>query len=103
MTTNKNYRLIILIVVILLIAIPSISKTIKKHNDNLYLVVQKEIIDAAKKCYFEEQCKEDKIYLKDLYQLNYLEKKYDPISKEEINENSYVSITDNNYEFVLEE
>lgn len=90
MTTNKITIIGSIIAIILIISIPTIYKVVKNHNNNLISVVEDKIIEAAKQCYFEEKCNDNKIYLKDLYSLEYLEKVSNPITKEYYNDNSYV-------------
>ena len=75
----------------------------RNHNDVLYKVVEDKIIGAAKKCYYEEQCPNKKIYLKDLYNLEYLEEISDPITKEYYNVESYVVRDNINFAFVVVE
>lgn len=100
MTTNKITISFTIILVLLIISIPTIYKVVKKHNDNLYYSTESKIIEAAKKCYYEEVCQNNKILLKDLYKLDYLELINDPITKEYYNENSYVQINENEFSFV---
>ena len=54
---------------------------IKNYNKKSYLVVEKKIVEAAKKCYLEEKCSGDEIKLKDLYKHKYLETVVNPVTK----------------------
>lgn len=99
MTTNRITIIGSIIAIIMIISIPTIYKVVKNHHNNLISVVEDKVIEAAKKCYFEEKCIDNKIYLKDLYNLKYLEKVSNPITKEYYNENSYVLREDNNFTF----
>lgn len=103
MNTNKITVIGTIIVIILLISIPTIYKVVKNYQNNLYVVVEQKIINSAKKCYYEEKCKENKITLKELYELKYLDKVSNPITKEYYNEESYVKIDDNKFEFIVKE
>lgn len=103
MNTNKITIIGTIIIILLIISIPTIYKVIKNHNDNLYQVVEEEIIGAAKKCYYEEVCLNEKILLKELYDLEYLNSVSDPITKEHYNENSYILRNNNEFEFVIVE
>ena len=103
MNTNKITIIGSIIAILLIISIPTIYKVIKNHNDNLYEVVEEKILNAAKKCYYDEVCVEDKILLKDLYELDYLEKVSNPITKEYYNENSYVLRKDIKFTFISKE
>lgn len=101
MNINKINIIGSIIVILLLISVPTIYKVIKNHNNNLYQVVEGKIIGAAKRCYYEEKCDQNDISLKDLYELGYLEKISDPISKEYYDEKSYVKIKDNKFNFIV--
>ena len=46
---------------------------------------------AANKCYLEKKCNES-FDLQTLYDNNYLDTEYDPITKEELNKNLKISI-----------
>lgn len=99
MNTNRITIIGSIIAIILIISIPTCYKVIKSHNDNLLEVVEDKIIASAKKCYFEEKCKNDKITLQELYELQFLEKVNNPITKEYYNDNSYVMIDNGNFIF----
>lgn len=100
MNTNKITIMGSIIAIILIIGIPTTYKVIKNHQDNLLKSVESKIINAAKKCYFEEKCKNDKIYLKNLYELEYLDKVSNPITKEFYNEDCFVEIKDSTFSFI---
>ena len=101
MNTNKITIIGSIIAVLLILGIPTIYKVVKNHHNNLYQVVEDKIINSAKKCYYEEKCLNDKIYLSELYELQYLEKVSDPISKEYYNVESYVKREDQNFKFIV--
>lgn len=101
MNINKITIIGSIVAILLIISIPTIYKVVKNHQNNLISVVEDKIITAAKQCYFEEKCNDDVIYLKDLYNLNYLEKISNPITKEYYNENSYILKENNNYKFIV--
>ena len=102
MNTNKMTIIFSIITIFLIIGIPTTYKVIKNHQNNLIKSVESKIIDAAKKCYFEDKCQYNKIYLKDLYDLNYLDELSNPITKEYYNKDSYVEISDNKFKFTEE-
>lgn len=102
MNTNKTIVIGSIIIILLIIGIPTTYKVIKNHQNNLLKSTESKIVEAAKKCYFEEKCTEEKIYLKDLYTLEYLEKISNPITKEYYNEDSYVERKENIFKFVEE-
>lgn len=103
MTTNKITIIGSIIAILLIISVPTIYKVYKNHVDNLYEVVEEKIIGAAKKCFYDEKCNREKILLKELYELNYLEKVNNPVTKEYYNENSYVSRKNIDFKFVVVE
>ncbi len=100
MNTNK-ILITTSIIILILIFIPTMYKTVKTHEDNLYKVLNKEVIEAYKKCLNEEVCKSNKATLEELYQNKYLDKLIDPVTKRVYNEDSYVIKKDNNYKFVV--
>lgn len=90
-------------ILILIIAIPSVIKVNKRHNDRLMHVTIAKITQSAEDCYYDKICPANKITLKELYDNNYLEEIANPITKEYYNEKSYVIIHDvNNIEFIEE-
>lgn len=75
-------------------------KVVDNHNDKLLLVEEKYIIEAAKKCKIEKECNNDTITLKELYNLKYLEKQVNPVTKEYYSEDAYVTLKNNEYVFI---
>lgn len=103
MNTNKITIIGSIMAILLIIGIPTVYKVINNHHNNLYRVVEDKIINSAKKCYYEEVCVNNKITLKELYELKYLEKVSDPISKEYYNEESFVLRDGTKFEFTIVE
>lgn len=103
MNTNKITIIGSIIAILLIILIPTVYKVIKIHHNNLYQVVEEKVINSAKKCFYEEKCLNEKIYLKELYELSYLEKVSNPITKEYYNEESYVEKNNNVFKFIVVE
>ena len=87
-------RIIILTIIIILLIIGGTTayKVINKHHQELMLVSTKRIEEAALKCYNEKRCTDTKITLSLLYELKYLNREADPITKEYYNEDSYIEI-----------
>lgn len=100
MNRNKIIINATIIAIVLIILIPTIYTIVKKHNDRLISVTNKRIEEAAKECYLEGVCLEEKISLKKLYDNKYLEKESNPITKEYYNEDSYVERKDKKFEFI---
>ena len=99
MTTNKLTVIGSIIIIILIISIPTTIYVVKNYQNNLYRVVEGKIMGAAKKCYYENVCQNDKITLEFLYENDYLNKVSNPVTKEYYNVNSYVLIKDNEFKF----
>ena len=77
----------------LLIVLPMLYKVISENHRKLYIVNEKMVIEAAKKCYYDEKCQETKITLKELYDNNYLtEKVFDPVTKEVYSDESFIEL-----------
>ena len=95
----KKIISIIIICLVLLISGLTIFKLIDKHNGKLYNVLYSEIKYKANRCFLEEKCS-DTIILEELYNKGYLEVKYDPISKEELNRNLEIKIIDEKVEIM---
>lgn len=79
----------------------STYKIITKHNAKVLLVEEKYIIETAKKCQNEKKCSSNTITLKELYDLGYLDKQVNAVTKEYYNENSYVNIKEDSSEFII--
>ena len=95
----KKISNIIAIILIIVLIILTIYKLNKRHEDKLYNVLYSEIKYQANRCFLEGKC-ENTITLEDLYNKEYLETQYDPISKEELNKNITIKITKEKIEIV---
>lgn len=101
MTTNKLAIYITILFVVSIITIPTIKKVININLDKKYYVNEKLIKESALDCYYDEKCKNN-ITLKELYDKGYLETKiFDPKTKANYNEESYVEITKEGVNFYL--
>jgi hypothetical protein len=98
---NKDIFCLALIIIILMIIGGTILKVNKNHENNLMLVSEKKITEAAEKCYKEGKCTDNsKITLQSLYANGYLAKEANPVTKEVYNSESYVTFTNNVYTFI---
>lgn len=86
---KNNYPYIIIALIIIFFLVGA-YKVYDDHIEKTYLVLEKEIKEAALKCYLEKACI-DKITLNDLIEKNYLTEVIDPITKEEVNKNKCIS------------
>ena len=96
-------RIIIITFCTILIIIFSLTtfKVVRNHQLHLFEVSEKRIIEAAKKCIYQKKCKELPITLEKLYDLNYLDKEINPITKEYFNKDSYIKKNKDDYQFVI--
>ena len=93
---NNILSTLLIIVIVLLLSVTA-YKLNKRHEDKLYNVLYSKIKYAAKECYLKKEC-ESNIVLNELYDKNYLEIQFDPITKEELNKNLKIIIKDEKIE-----
>ncbi len=98
---KKTISLITGLSILLILFIPTTYKVIKDHQNKLYAVVEKEIIEAAKNCWNKGVCEKDEITLKELYDLKYLKKQVDPITKKVYDYNSKIIKKNEKIELLL--
>lgn len=91
---SKHLKWLVLIVFLIIIAIISIYKVTKNREEKLYNVLYSKIEYAANSCFLKQECV-DSITLKELYEKNYLEEQYDPITKELLDSNLKIEYKDN--------
>ena len=89
------------IILVILVSGTTIYKIVIRHNEKLYDVLYSEIKYQANKCFLEEKCKKN-IILNELYEKGYLETKFDPVTKEELNRNLKIEITDNSVNILID-
>ena len=99
MNRNKYIIYITIFAIILIICLPTTYTIIKKHNQKLTSVTHKRIEEAAKDCYYDFVCTNEKITLKELYEHGYLEKEGNPITKKYYDENMFVLKQENQFVF----
>ena len=99
MSKNRIVVYVTILLFILLIAIPTLYKTFKRHNNRLLGATTKKIIEKAKDCYYNESCIEDKITLQELYEKTDLKELTNPITKKIYNPESYVLVS-KNFKFI---
>ena len=80
MEKNKLKIVFVLLAIIFILGL-TFYKIVKNREEKLYDVLYGEIEYQAKKCFLNGDCK-DSTTLEELYKLNYLNTKYDPITKE---------------------
>lgn len=85
MEKNK-FRFIILLIIIICLLGGTIYKIVKKHEEKLYKSFYGGIEHSAKQCFLTKKCNGETT-LKELYELNFLETQYNPITKEILDEN----------------
>lgn len=97
---NKYFFSGSVLICFFLITIVTTSKVINIHQDKLLLVKNKYLIETAKKCINENNCESNKVTLKELYALEYLDKESNPVTKEYYSEESYIELKNNEYVFI---
>lgn len=78
-----------IIAIFLIIGIPTMAKLKDEQDKSIELVITNKIKDNANRCWNTNTCTSNKVYLKDLYNLGYLEQIINPKTKEYISEESY--------------
>lgn len=95
----NNINIILIIIIVLLIIVPAAIFILNSHYDSMYLVIEKKVIEASQNCYNDSNCENKIITLKELIDKHYIDKIYDPKSKELINLDSYIDLDKN--EFII--
>lgn len=91
--SNKKAIILTIVVILGMIIVPTIYKIYTEYNNNLILVVEKEFTYYAKKCFNEDVCKDKIVYLKDLYDNNYLKENLtNPINKKYYSSDSFINL-----------
>ena len=98
---NKVFITITVIFITALIIGVTTYKVIDKHNEKLTEVEEKYIIESAKDCFNNKECLGNTVTLQTLYDLDYLDFRADPVTKEYYNPASYVKFEDTTYTFVI--
>ena len=96
----KRINIALIIIVISLVIIPTIFYIINNHYNSMYTVIEKKIKEAAEKCNLDNICLDNKVTLKELIDNKYLDKIYDPKTKELINLESYVDLNTKEFKIV---
>ena len=92
---TKLINIILIIVILLILIVPGVVNVTNEHKKSLMVVLEKQILDAAIKCKNEDVCLDDEVTLNYLINNNYINKVYDPITKEAIKDSSYVVYSEN--------
>lgn len=93
MKENRNIIILIGVLgIILLVTLCTCYQINKTHKEKLFDVMSKKVTEAALKCYNEEKCLSETIYLSELYELEYLSDIINPLNNEYLEGDSYVEI-----------
>ncbi len=90
-----------LAIIIGLISGVTMYKVVNEHNDKLLMVEEKYIIEKTRECVNKKICVGDKFTLKELYEMEIMDKQVNRVTKEYYSEESYVEVEGNNYKFVI--
>lgn len=92
MKKNKIVIYLTFLILIFIVGVPSTYKVVKRHQERLLLNTIKQITEAAKDCYYNESCIDERITLAELYEKTSLGPQNNPITKKIYNSNSYVNV-----------
>ncbi len=88
----KKFNILLVITILLVLIIPSSYAVYTTHNNRLYEVLDKKIIEQAIICYNKKECLTKIITLQELYDKGYLQEQIDPLSKEILNPSTTIDI-----------
>ena len=75
---------------------------ISEKDNGIFDAMNKKITETALKCYNEEKCPNKTVYIKELYEFDYLPRTINPLNNEYLDENSYIEIkSPNEAELIL--
>ncbi|MCI8575722.1 MAG: hypothetical protein HFI09_04555 [Bacilli bacterium] len=81
MSSFKTTFWLTVLATILIIGLPTILKITKNHEERMYLVATKKILESAEACFYDDVCQDSMISLGDLKQKGYLDDVIDPQTK----------------------
>ena len=84
-----------IIALLLILGIPTMLKLKEEQDKNIELVITNKIKDSANRCWNTDNCINNKVYIKELYNMGFLKQIVNPKTKEYISEESY-AIKENN-------
>lgn len=88
----KNIILIGVLGIVLIIVFCTWYQINKTHKEKLFAAMEKQITEKALECYNEEKCLNKTVYIKELYEFDYLPRTINPLNNEYLDENSYILI-----------
>lgn len=83
-----------IIIIALMVFIPTYFNVKKDHEDKLMIASRMKILTASKQCFLEGICTGNSTTLKYLYDHNYLQKQFNPVTKEYYDENLKIEYVD---------
>ena len=92
---NKIINILLVFIIVLIVLVPSYLSVRNEHARALKTVMEKEILEAANKCRVEDKCLDNTVTLSFLQENGYLDKIYDPVTKELVPNTSYVNFDEN--------
>ena len=98
---NKRIIILTIFIIIGMIIVPTVYKIYDNNNKLKIKVVEEEFLYQAIRCYNKGDCN-SLVYLKDLYQKDYIEYKLiNPLTKKYYEDNSYVDLSKDTLEIKL--
>lgn len=90
---NKKVIGLTIFIILGMIICPTVYKIYQNHNNNLILVVESKFYYNAKNCYNADDCLNSTVYLKDLYEKDYIKDQLtNPLNKKYYSEESYINL-----------
>ncbi len=83
---NRVLFLFTVVITVIIVFIATVIKVYNTHIDNLFLVVESEITESAKRCFLESICTGNETTLGFLIEKEYLDRQIHPLTKEYISE-----------------
>ncbi len=97
----KNSKWVLLTIVLILFSmiLYTFYKVSYNHTSHIKEVAEKRLIESAKQCIWDDACSENKIYIGELMEKNYLKTEVNPITKKYYSKESYIEKEGNTYTF----
>lgn len=98
---NKRVIELTIFIILGMIICPTVYKIYQNHNANLIRVVENKFLYNATKCYKADDCLSSTIYLKDLYEKEYIKEQLtNPLNKKYYSLESYINLETNEIKLI---
>lgn len=89
---SRIISFLLIIIMISLVGFKSYIKLQKEHEDKMWLVLNKKVMEKATQCYIDGKCTNKTVTVDYLINNEYLINVTNPVTKEAINPASYVNL-----------